>query len=220
MYSTMFEADLELREEKFDFAKVKFLECLNSSWGADYQAESFCLGRLADIRAWPASEWHTRWPVMYCGRAYTSKDKFELHKALVFLGDVFLATKDDETATNLYIAALEGFTHMDVHCSRAQCMVHLGDLSNAQGHTSRAVSFWMTARPLFEQSFQAKDVAKIEVRLLTVNKAHQKSLLEPPTLSAPDQSLDRESSEIQEVETVGLYASSEGVFATSETTLY
>jgi hypothetical protein len=157
---------------------------------------------------------------MYCGRAYKSKDKLELHKALLFLGDVFLATKDDETATNLYIVALEGFTDMDVHRSQAQCMVRLGDLANEQGHTSKAISFWTTARPLFEQSLQVKDVAQIDARLSTVDKAHQKSLLELTTLSAPDQSLNRETSEIQEVETVGLDASSEGVFATSETTLY
>jgi hypothetical protein len=157
---------------------------------------------------------------MYCGCAYKSKDKLQLHKALVFLGDMFLATKDDETATNLYIAALEGFTHMDVHHSRAQCMVRLGDLANEQGHTSKAIGFWTTACPLFEWSLQAKDVAQIDVRLLTINKAHQKSLLELTTLSAPDQPLNRKSSEIQEVETVGLDASPEGIFATSETTLY
>ncbi|KAJ7689368.1 hypothetical protein B0H14DRAFT_3176031 [Mycena olivaceomarginata] len=104
------EADLELIEEKFEIAKVKFKEILTSLCGQD------------NIRAWPSSEWHTRWPVMYCGRAYKSKDKLELHKALLFLGDVFLATEDDETATNLYIVALEGFIHMDMHRSQAQCM--------------------------------------------------------------------------------------------------
>ncbi|KAJ7881702.1 hypothetical protein B0H14DRAFT_2565613 [Mycena olivaceomarginata] len=111
-------------------------------------------------------------PVIYCGWAYKSKNKLELHKALLFLGDVFFATKDNETATNLYIVALEGFTHMDIHCSRAQCM--------------------------------AKDVAQVDVRLSTVNKAHQKSLLQLTTLSAPDWSLTRETSEIPEVETAFL----------------
>ncbi|KAJ7302844.1 hypothetical protein DFH08DRAFT_945524 [Mycena albidolilacea] len=163
----------ELTEEKFEIAKVKFKESLTSLAGQDNETELFCLGRLADIRDWPASEYHPRWPVMYCGRAYKSKDKLELHKALLFLGDMFLATKDGETATNLYIVSLEGFTHMDVHCSRAQCMV--------------------------------KDVAQIDARLSTVDKAHQKSLLELTALSAPDQLLNRETSEIQEVETAMLF---------------
>jgi hypothetical protein len=208
----MVEADIELTEEKFEIAKVKFEEILTSLWGQDNDAELFCLGRLADIRAWPDSERHTRWPVIYCGHAYKTRDKLALHKALLFLGDVFLATKDDETATNLYIVALEGFAHMDIHCSRAQCMVRLGDLANKQSHTLKAIGFWMIARPLLEQSFQAKDVAQIDVRLSTVDKAHQRSLLQLTTLSTLDWALNREISENLEVETVYLDAFPEGVF--------
>jgi hypothetical protein len=199
-------------------AKVKFKEILTSLRGQDHEVELFCLGRLADIRAWPASEWHPRWPIMYCGHAYIAKDKLELHQALLLLGDVFLATKDNETATNLYIVALEGFTYMDVHRSRAQCMVRLGDLANEQGHTSKAIGFWKTARPLFERSLQAKDVAQIDVRLSTVDKTHQKSLLQLTTMSVPAQALNRETSENQEIEHVCLNASPGGVFSTSETT--
>jgi hypothetical protein len=214
----MVEANIDLTEGKFEIAKVKFKEILTSLWGQDSQIELFCLGRLADIRAWPDSKWQTRWPVVYCGHAYKIKDKLALHKALLFLGDVFLATKDNETATNLYIVALDGFTYMNVHHSRAQCMVRLGDLANKQGHTSRAIDFWKTARPLFERSLQAKDVAQIDVRLSTVDKAHQKSLLQLTTLSVLGQALNRETSENQEVEHVCLNASPEGVLSTSETT--
>jgi hypothetical protein len=145
--------------------------------------------------------------VTYCGHAYKYKDKLALHKALLYMGDVFLATKDDETATNLYIVALEEFTHMDVYRSQAQCMVRLGDLANEQGHTSKAIGFWTTAHPLFEQLLQAKDVAQIDVRLLTVDKACQKSLQQLTTLSAPDGASTRATSEIQEVENICLDAS-------------
>ncbi|KAJ7879945.1 hypothetical protein B0H14DRAFT_3769893 [Mycena olivaceomarginata] len=174
LYCCMTQADLELREKKFDTAKRKFLE----SRGGDNESESFCLERLADIRAWPTSEWQFKWPVVYCGYAYKSKEKVALHKALLFLGDVFIADKDEETATNAYIVALEGFTHMDIHQSRAQCMIRLGDLAEGQGHTSEAIAFWEEARPLFERSSQAKDVAQIDARLSTAEKAHQKALLE------------------------------------------
>jgi hypothetical protein len=91
-------------------------------------------------------------------------------------------------------------------------MVRLGDLANKQGHTSKAIDFWTTARPLFEQSLQAQDVAQIDVRILTVDKAHQRSLLQLTTLSAPDQALKRETSETQVVETVCLDGSPEGIF--------
>jgi hypothetical protein len=101
---------------------------------------------------------------------------------------------------------------MDVHRSRAKCMVHLGDLANKQGHASKAIGFWTTAHPLFERSLQAKDVAQIDARLSTVDKACQKSLLQLITLSAPDRSLNRETHEIHEAETP------ENVFSTPETT--
>jgi hypothetical protein len=65
-------------------------------------------------------------------------------------------------------------------------MVCVGDLGNEQGHTSKAIGFWITARPLLEWLLQAKDVAQIDVRLLTVDKACHKSLPQLTTLSAPD----------------------------------
>jgi hypothetical protein len=155
------------------------------------------LERLADITAWPSLEWQFRWPVTYLGYAYKTKNNFALHKALLCLGDVFFIKKDGKTAENLYMLALEGFTQMDIHCSRAQCMIRLGDLANEQGHTSKAISLWQTARPLFEQSFQATDVSQIDVRLSAAEKQDQESLT---ILTAPDQWLNMGSSKIQQVE--------------------
>jgi hypothetical protein len=96
----------------------------------------------------------------------------ELHKALLFLGDMFIVNEDEHTATSLYIVALEGFTYMDVHRSRAQCMMRLGDLAKEHGHISDAIAHWKAAQPLFERSFQARDVAEIDARLLAVEKVH------------------------------------------------
>jgi tetratricopeptide (TPR) repeat protein len=62
IYCNMIEADIELREKKFDLAKIRFQECLHSNW-PDIETELFCLERLADITAWPSSEWQFRWPV-------------------------------------------------------------------------------------------------------------------------------------------------------------
>ncbi|KAJ7336827.1 hypothetical protein DFH08DRAFT_1017920 [Mycena albidolilacea] len=169
-------ADVKLREGRFDSAKITFQECLHSTWGTDNEVESFCLERLADITAWPSSESQSRWPVTYLGYAYKTKDNFALHKALLCLGDVFIINKDGKSAENLYTLALEGFTQMDVHCSRAQCMIRLGDLANEQGHTSKAISLWQTAQPLFERSLQATDVAQIDVRLSAAEKCDQEAL--------------------------------------------
>ncbi|KAJ7805389.1 hypothetical protein B0H14DRAFT_2880764 [Mycena olivaceomarginata] len=81
--------------------KITFQECLHSCWGTYNEVELFCLERLADIRAWPSSEWQFRWTVTYLGYAYKTKDNFALHKALLCLGDVFIINKDGKTAENL-----------------------------------------------------------------------------------------------------------------------
>jgi tetratricopeptide (TPR) repeat protein len=194
------EGEIELREENFDLARVKFQECLDLGWGTEHEIVERVLERFADIRAWPTDNWQERWPVIYCGHAYKSKAKLAFHKALLFLGDVFVAKKDEETATNLYMVALEGFNHMDVHYSRAQCMMRLGDCAEQQGHTSGVIAHWKAARPLFEQSLQAKDVAQIDARLSAVEKTHQESFLELVNLDAPSHLVNAETSKIEEVE--------------------
>ncbi|KAJ7886832.1 hypothetical protein B0H14DRAFT_1295912 [Mycena olivaceomarginata] len=180
----MFQAEIELREEKLDLARNQFEKCLHSAWGIDNEAESICLEMLADVKAWSTSEWQSKWPVIYCGYAYKSKDKLALHKALLFLGDTFI-NKDKETANNLYIVALAGFTQMDVHYSRAQCMIRLGDVANEQGQTSKATDFWKMAKSLFKQSLPAKNVAEIHARLSAVKTVDQKALLELAALNPP-----------------------------------
>jgi hypothetical protein len=80
-------------------------------------------------------------------------------------------------------------------------MIRLGDLANEQRHISKAISLWQTARPLFERSLQATDVAQIDVRLSAAEKRDQEALT---TLTAPDQWLNTGSSEIQQVESAHL----------------
>jgi tetratricopeptide (TPR) repeat protein len=182
---SMVEATLKLREKEFDLALVQFQECLHLAWGIDNEVELLCLEKLADIKTWRGIGLPYTWPVIYLGHAQKCKDKLALHKALLFLGDVFIANKDKETATNLYTVVLEGFTHMDVRCSQAQCKLRLGDLTKERGHILEAIAFWRAAQPQFAQSLQVKDVAQIDSRLLTLKKTHQNALLEITTLDAP-----------------------------------
>ncbi|KAF8125381.1 hypothetical protein K438DRAFT_1892098 [Mycena galopus ATCC 62051] len=86
---------------------------------------------------------------------------------------------------------------MDVHHSRAQCMLHLGDLASKHGHTSEAITFWEAARPLFERASQTKDVAQIDSRLATWEKDHHKALAKLETLDAPVQLGKEETLEIK-----------------------
>ncbi|KAF8214685.1 hypothetical protein K438DRAFT_1749779 [Mycena galopus ATCC 62051] len=165
----------ELRKSRFDMARTKFKECFYLSWG-DPEVKKLCLEHLADIESWPAN-------------AHNSKDKLALHKALLLLGDVFSGKNDEDTAANLYQVALAGFTQMDVHHSRAKCMLRLGDLANKHKHTSEAIAFWKAARPLFERSV-AKDVAQIDSRLAATESLYQEALGKLGTLHAPIQLLE------------------------------
>ncbi|KAJ7099751.1 hypothetical protein C8R44DRAFT_947181 [Mycena epipterygia] len=165
-------ADLNLRERHFESAKTLFEKCLTSSWGKQNQTVTYCLQNLADVSRWSCTglDWPSTWTVTYLGHAQKLQQKLELHKALQFLGDIFLASGDEETAHSLFTVALEGFTQMDVHRSRAQCMLHLGDLAKERGDLRTAARLWAEARALFERSVQAKDVSQIDIRLAAVTK--------------------------------------------------
>jgi Tfp pilus assembly protein PilF len=97
------------------------------------------------------------------------KARVEINRALYFLADAFLNQSDENTATSLLTVALEGFTAMDIHQCRAECMLRLGDIPKAQHDIVKAVQLWKTARPLFERSLQTKQVKHIYERLNSIN---------------------------------------------------
>jgi tetratricopeptide (TPR) repeat protein len=173
----MIYAAKELREQRFELAKLKLQECLHSGRGRINEVVSFCLERLANRKAWQIFELQSNWPVVYLAFAQRYNQKLALHKALLFLGDVFISNKDEDTAYSLFTVALEGFTYMDVHQSRADCMLCLGDLASKRGEISQATELWKVARLLFEKSLQAKGVATIDTRLTAIKNLYQAALI-------------------------------------------
>jgi hypothetical protein len=155
-------ADLKLN---IPSAEQILMNGLNLAWGKQTDAMSFCLERFADRSRWCVAEPTSTWPIVYLAHAEQSKDKLALHKALLFLGDQLISEGDDDTAHNLFMVSLEGFVWMDVHQGRGQSLLRLGDLANRRGNFSNATELSTAARPLFERSFQAKDVAQIDARL-------------------------------------------------------
>ncbi|KAJ7798719.1 hypothetical protein B0H14DRAFT_3156808 [Mycena olivaceomarginata] len=158
--------DLYLREKDLCAAQLLLKQCLRSELGAEM--ESFCLERLGNVSQWGADYSMSRWTTIFLVHSLMGKQTLQIHKALQFLGDIFLHQKDEDTANALFTVALEGFTCMDVHRSRAECMLRLGDISNRHGDLMKAVIHWNTARPLFERSSQAKEVQCIDERLACV----------------------------------------------------
>ena len=78
---------------------------------------------------------------------------------------------------------------MDVHQKQAECMLRLGDLAHTHGNTVAASIHWKTARPLFEQSSQTKEVARIDSKLVAIEKAYEKALATLAILETPNQEL-------------------------------
>ncbi|KAJ7146664.1 hypothetical protein C8R44DRAFT_845711 [Mycena epipterygia] len=170
-YCEIRSGELNLRERETDTAKIIFQQCFALAAPKDIQAALLCLEKLADTSQWPAHnfQWSSRWTVLYLAYAKGKQHKQAIHKAIQFLGDVFLTQGDLNTAEILFTVALETFTYMDIHRSRAECMLRLGDIARHKGDLAHAADLWREARPLFEQSLQAKDIAQIDTRLALVS---------------------------------------------------
>ncbi|KAJ7793154.1 hypothetical protein B0H14DRAFT_2927971, partial [Mycena olivaceomarginata] len=120
-------ADLKLSQGDTMTAKTILEKALAWSWRKDAGCSFYCLERMADINRWRSTDFH--WASTYADGAET-------------------------TAQNLFIVALEGFTCMDVHRSRADCMLRLGDIAKKQKDLAKAVKLWTNAH-----------VAQIDARL-------------------------------------------------------
>ncbi|KAJ6592281.1 hypothetical protein DFH09DRAFT_1273376 [Mycena vulgaris] len=176
---------LHLRECNLLFAKSLFHKCLSFFWGNRAEMVNHSLERLGDRSLW-GPDWPLSWTMVYLVHALKSKHNLHVHKALQFLGDVFRADGDQDTAVSLLTVALEGFTQMDVHRSRAECMLRLGDISKHNGDLMKAINFWKTARPLFDWSSQTKQIALIDERLSDINlEDNKQSLASVSYLHAP-----------------------------------
>ncbi|KAJ7264239.1 hypothetical protein C8J57DRAFT_1512313 [Mycena rebaudengoi] len=85
---------------------------------------------------------------------------------------------DSETALSLFNVTLDGFTFMDIHHWRADCMVRIADILNGCGEVMKAVELWKAARPLFKRSSHIKDIIKIDAKLAEVDSAVLEDALE------------------------------------------
>jgi tetratricopeptide (TPR) repeat protein len=196
-------ADLYLREGDSLVARTIFKKCLNVT--LEYsQIQTYCLERLCDASCWGGSEQMSSWTTVFLVNSLKRKKKLEVYKALRSLGDIFLAQNDEHTATSLFTVALEAFTHMDVHRSRAECMLRLGDISKGHGNLLKAVEFWEAARPLFERSSQAKQVQNIHERVAGIGKdvleQYRNSSAHLVELNAPSGTVEQLEDELSDIE--------------------
>ncbi|KAJ7742814.1 hypothetical protein B0H16DRAFT_1860551 [Mycena metata] len=157
------QANLNLREG--DTSDFLFRKCLQAGLGKDSELVGNCLEKLGDVSCWEGSHHDPSWSTILLVDCLKQKQKLGIHKALQFIGDIFLRENEEATAISLFTLALQGFTQMDVHRSRAECMIRLGDISEKNGDLLKALELWEMARPLFERSSQTKRIQDIDERL-------------------------------------------------------
>ncbi|KAJ6592082.1 hypothetical protein DFH09DRAFT_1273295 [Mycena vulgaris] len=191
---------LHLRERNLKSATSLFHKCLSSSWVNYAELVNYCLERLGDRSLWDSTD--QSWTIIYLVHASKSQQKLDLHKALQFLGDIFRTAGDQDTAVSLLTTALEGFTQMDVHRSQAECLLLLGYISKENGDMLKTAELWRTARPLFEQSSQARKIALIDEELLSIAgdvlDEHRRSLAHLAEIHAPSAAIETLSGSLKE----------------------
>ncbi|KAF8146820.1 hypothetical protein K438DRAFT_1944425 [Mycena galopus ATCC 62051] len=167
-------ADLRLREGQVVIACTDYKRVFADVYRTNEQMARQCLVRLAD----PTYPVHdtievTRWAVVFL--AFTLhhplvKNMLSVYQALQCLGHLLAQQSLNDEALSLLTVALEGFTWMDIHKSRAECMRTIGDLYSQNRERAKASTFWKDARPLFKRSLQAKAVQEIDDRLAKMEK--------------------------------------------------
>jgi tetratricopeptide (TPR) repeat protein len=212
-YCEMSLASLKLAEGDLLTAKQMFQQCLIWSWGKDTQVSTHCLEEMSDLGHWQITDfnWVSRSAFTYLAFAHKIKQNHNVCNALRCLGDVFLFEGDDGTAECLFTVALEGFTCMDVHRSKADCLLRLGDIMQKRDNLDEANSLWMQARPLFQRSLRVQDVVQVDTRLTaktqdTENSMFHLAQLNVPTTSFGSSSIQDESKHDSDLKIVGSIA--------------
>ncbi|KAJ7260200.1 hypothetical protein C8J57DRAFT_1471812 [Mycena rebaudengoi] len=171
-FSDYIAAELCLRDGSLGTGNALFEKGFKLFLDIDTNLALLCAERLGDLSTGMNDIPTTlRWTGISLGLALKCKDKRQTMQAFRCLGQIFSVEGDDETALSLYRVALEGFTFMDVHRWRADCMVRIGDILNNRGEVIKAIELWKTATPLFERSSQMKDVVKIDTKIAEVDSA-------------------------------------------------
>jgi hypothetical protein len=160
-----------------------------SSQSTNVEGALICLERLADLSTGMKNVQTTlRWAGVFLGLALKMKEKLPTLKALRCLGQILCAEGDNETALCLFNVALDGFTVMDIHRWRGDCMVRIADILEEKD-IFKSVGLWKAARPLFERSSQVKDITCIDVKLAAVDavilEEHKRQLVRLNELNTP-----------------------------------
>ncbi|KAF8144255.1 hypothetical protein K438DRAFT_2029239 [Mycena galopus ATCC 62051] len=178
-------AELKLHCGEPEKARTELVQCLAKNRGVYSNLHGRCLAVLAEPKHGLHNATETfRWAVVSLAFFQKTKEPVDTLNAIRRLADVHSVLKDDETALNLFRAALDGGTNLDIHRLRAECMVGIGDIMLRLGDLARAKEMWTGAHPLFIHSSRMKDAAAVGERLQQLSKSSPLNGLEPVSEAA------------------------------------
>jgi tetratricopeptide (TPR) repeat protein len=162
-------ADLQLRRDQ----KAEARACYEK-WFSRFRTQPdfalVCLSKLGDLEY----GMHDRsvtfgYALALMAYAQRSENLVSIYHALRCIGDIFAAEGDDATAVNLFTAALGGFSEMDVHRNKGECLVRIAGVLERRDELTEAASLLRQARILFDRSSQAAQISRIDQRLGNLN---------------------------------------------------
>jgi hypothetical protein len=181
-------ADLRHREGDPTGARAEYTRLFAATRDSDEELMWLCLAKLADpTKPVHADTESARWAFVFLAFALRPQVRSALtvHHALRRLGDTLVVQGAENTALSILAITLDGFTQMDVHQGRAECMRTIGNVYVRCRDLSKAQGMWEAARPLFERSEQKKEVIRIDERLQTLRVAQKFEALPKVELPAP-----------------------------------
>ncbi|KAJ6618137.1 hypothetical protein B0H10DRAFT_1947756 [Mycena sp. CBHHK59/15] len=170
LYCDITMAGLHLQKGNLALANQMFQDCFLSVQNMTEEGTIFCLEQLADLTTHMNSPQVTlQWAAIFLASAQRTRNKLAVMKALYCLGTIFAGQGENSAALSLFQVALDGFTFMDVHKGRANCMVHVASIIEQQGDIAKAMELWRAAKPLFQRSSQAQEVAWLDTKITAVD---------------------------------------------------
>ncbi|KAJ7635206.1 hypothetical protein FB45DRAFT_1143274 [Roridomyces roridus] len=156
----------DIRDGLLPEARSALQRVLANNPGNEPDITILCLTRLGDITCQLLDERATLGCALgLLGVSLRGKNKPIIHDALRLLGYIFVAQHDDETGLSLFQLALEGLTAMDIHRSKGDCLLGMGDIFYRRRDREQAMEHWNAARPCFARSLGMKAGAKVDERI-------------------------------------------------------
>ncbi|KAJ7859339.1 hypothetical protein B0H14DRAFT_3864107 [Mycena olivaceomarginata] len=131
--------DLHCKLGEYDEARRLYAQSYASV--NDMELRTMCIEKLSDVALVQQEITSAqRYSTLLLVLSSRSGHQAHIHHALRRLGDVFLAQGDETNALLVFEVALAGYTLMDIHRCRGECLLRIGDIQAARADTQRCMN--------------------------------------------------------------------------------